>query len=176
MIILLCGPAGAGKTTIAGRLAERLDDAFIISSERFKRRAYERMFREIEGRLGRQRYLILDATFYREALRRRIMELMRRRGEEVLTVFLHCPLETCIMRNRERGMPIPERAVKILWREFERPEAPDIYIDTGSSSIMEAVEAILGRLKTIDGSGAIPEKSRIDASPRGDIEGGFQGE
>lgn len=66
MIILLCGPVGAEKTSIAERLAERLEDALIISSERFKRRVYEGMLREVERRLGKQRYLVLDATFYKE--------------------------------------------------------------------------------------------------------------
>lgn len=150
LIILLCGPVGAGKTSIAKRLVERLENSSIISSEQFRRRAYERMFREVERRLGRQRYLILDATFYKEAYRRRIMEL-NLKGEKVLTVFLYCPLEICLKRNRERGKPILERAVKIIWKEFERPENPDIYIDTSTSSIEEAVKTILCYLKSLEG-------------------------
>ncbi|MEM2892753.1 MAG: AAA family ATPase [Candidatus Bathyarchaeia archaeon] len=130
-------------------MAERLEDAMIIPSERFKGRVYERMFREAERRLGRQEYLILDATFYKEAYRRRMMEL-ESKGEKVVTILLDCPLEICLKRNRERERPIPERAVKIIWREFERPETPDIYIDTGTSSVEEAVKTILCRLKTSD--------------------------
>lgn len=151
MIILLCGPVGAGKTSIAERLAERLEDALIISSERFKRRVYERMLGEVERRLGRQRYLILDATFYKEAYRRRIMEL-ELKGERVITVLLECPLEICLERNRRRERAIPERAVRIIWREFERPETPDIRIDTGTLSVEEAVRTIICGLKPLERS------------------------
>jgi predicted kinase len=163
LIILLCGPIGAGKTSIAERLAEELEGSSVISSDRFRRRVYDRLVREAEVRLGRARYIILDATFYREAYRRRIMDLASR-GERVLTVFLDCPLEICLERNRRRGSPVPERAVKIIWREFERPEAPDIHIDTGNLSIDEAVRAILGRLKHLepDGGGPISPSGESD--------------
>lgn len=149
MIILLCGPVGAGKTSIAERLAERLEDALIISSERFKRRVYERMLGEVRRRLGRQRYLILDATFYKEAYRRSIKEL-ESKGERILTVLLECPLEICLERNRRREKAIPERAVRIIWREFERPETPDIRIDTSIFSVEEAVKTIICRLKPLE--------------------------
>jgi predicted kinase len=152
LIILLCGPIGAGKTSIAERLAEELEGSSVISSDRFRRRVYDRLIREAEMRLGKARYIILDATFYREAYRRRILDLASRR-ERVLTVFLDCPLETCLERNRRRSSPVPERAVKIIWREFERPEAPDIRIDTGTLSIDEAVRAILFRLKHLEPDG-----------------------
>ncbi|MBS7638727.1 hypothetical protein KEJ49_07625, partial [Candidatus Bathyarchaeota archaeon] len=108
-----------------------------------------RMLGEVERRMGRQRYLILDATFYKEAYRRKIKEL-ELKGERVLTVLLECPLEICLERNRRREKAIPERAVRIIWREFERPANPDIRIDTGTFGIEEAVQTIICSLKPLE--------------------------
>ena len=146
MIVVIFGPAGAGKTSIARRLMEALDDAHLISSDGFKRRVYDRMMREVEKRIGRQRYLVLDGTFYRKEWRERLRRLASD-VERVVTVFVDCTLETCLKRNREREKPIPEKAVSIIWRRFERPDEPDVHINTENAGTEEAVETILKELE-----------------------------
>lgn len=142
MLLVLFGPSGAGKTTIACRLMEVLDDAYVISSDNFRSRVYDRMLREVVGTLGRHEVLILDATFYRKKWREKLKELTS--GKDIImNVFLYCPLETCLRRNRVREDAIPEVAVRTIWREFEIPEDPDIYIDTEKLSVEEAVDKIL---------------------------------
>ncbi|MCD6263480.1 AAA family ATPase, partial [Candidatus Bathyarchaeota archaeon] len=69
MIILLFGPAGAGKTTIARRLAGKLEGSQVISSDQFRRKVYRRLMREVRRRKGEGRYLIVDGTFYRRRWR-----------------------------------------------------------------------------------------------------------
>ncbi len=145
MIVVIFGPAGAGKTSIARRLMEALDDAYLISSDGFKRRVYDRMMREVEKRIGRQAYLVLDGTFYKKEWRERLMGIASDM-ERVVTVFVDCPLETCLKRNREREKPIPEKAVSIIWRRFERPDEPDVHINTENTGTEEAVETILKEL------------------------------
>ncbi len=146
MLIVICGPAGAGKTSIAHRLAEKLEGAPIISSDRYRRKAYDRVMKEVESRLGDKVYMIVDATFYRRRWRERLMEVVRDR-QKVFTVLVDCSLETCLRRNSERDVPIPDKAVRIIWSEFERPVDHDIYINTDESSVEQAVEKILMRLK-----------------------------
>jgi adenylylsulfate kinase len=149
MIIILCGSAGAGKSSIAMRLAGELEDARVVSTDLFKRRVYERLFREVRNRFGRQKYLILDGTFYRKEYRDRIEEIASNE-EKVVTIFVECKLETCLKRNGERAEPIPERAVKSIWNQFERPERPDIYINSDEVDVDGVVEIILERLKSLE--------------------------
>lgn len=146
MIVVIFGPAGAGKTSIARRLMEALDDAYLISSDGFKRRVYDRMMREVERRIGRQVYLVLDGTFYRKEWRERLRGIASN-VEMVVTVFVDCTFETCLKRNREREKPIPEKAVSIIWKRFERPDEPDVHINTENAGTEEAVETILKELE-----------------------------
>ena len=145
MIVVIFGPAGAGKTSIARRLMESLDDAHLISSDGFKRRVYDRMMREVEKRIGRQVYLVLDGTFYRREWRERLKEIASD-WDRVVTVFVDCPLETCLKRNRMREQPIPEKAVSIIWKRFDRPDEPDVHINTENAGTEEAVKTILKEL------------------------------
>jgi adenylylsulfate kinase len=145
MIILLFGPPASGKTTIAKRLAEKLEDTYLLSSDQFRRSVYRQMMEEVKKRRGRQRYIIIDGTFYRKQWRDELREAAE--GEEILEVFLNCSLQTSLRRNRERSKPIPEAAVHIIWRSFERPENPDVEIDADMVSVEEAVRRILEAIK-----------------------------
>ena len=145
MIILLFGPPASGKTTIAKRLAEKLEDAYLLSSDQFRRSVYRQLMEDVKKRRGKQRYLIVDGTFYRKRWRDELRDAAE--GEDILEVFVNCSLETCLRRNSGRSKPIPEAVVHIIWRTFERPENPDLEIDTDSFSAEEAVQRILNVVK-----------------------------
>lgn len=146
MIILLCGGVGAGKSTLAQRLSKRLGDARVLSSDSFKRRVYERLLLELENSMNKQKYLILDATFYRKVYRDRVRETAMGR-DEVFTIYLKCPLEVCLERNRRRSGAVPENAIRIIHRLFEEPENPDLVVNTAEAGVEEALERVLENLK-----------------------------
>jgi tRNA uridine 5-carbamoylmethylation protein Kti12 len=148
MIVVLCGPPGAGKTSIARRLMDVMGDAHLVSSDRFRRRAYDRVMREVDERLGGHEHLLIDATFYRRAWRDRLRDVVGS-ADRVVTVFIDCSLETCLRRNREREAPIPEAVVRMIWREFERPADPDVYVLTDETSVEGAVEKIMAELERL---------------------------
>jgi len=150
MIILLFGPAGAGKTTIAWRLAGKLEESQVISSDQFRRKIYRRLMREVRRRKGEGRYLIVDGTFYRRRWREELREAVR--GEPILEVYIHCSLETCLRRNQERGSPVPERAIHIIWKEFEPPEKPDLKINTDLTTPEAAAQRILESIRFMEES------------------------
>jgi len=141
VIIVVFGPVASGKSTIAKMVAERLSGSRLISSDMFRRKTYSRLMREVERLRELHKYVVVDETFYKRKWRD---ELLRATGDTpVVWVYVCCSLETCLRRNRERGSPVPERAVHIIWNEFEPPETPDVKMDTDHLSPEEAAERVL---------------------------------
>jgi predicted kinase len=151
MIILFCGIPASGKTTIAELLASRLaalGRVRILTSDRLKPPVYRRMFQDLENERSELDFLILDATFYKKEWRDRVAELAA--GERVVTVYLHCPRETALQRNRGRRPNISERALHIVYHRLQTPNDPDLTIDTSRNAAPEAAELIFRYVRAHD--------------------------
>lgn len=138
MIVLLCGPPGVGKTTVATGVAERLADRGspirVVHSDDFARSTYERMYERVAGAGGDW---LLDGTFYEREWRERFRGL-----DELRVVYLTADLETCLERNREREDPISETGIHVIYRAFELPRA-DLTVDTDELAVVEAVTRVV---------------------------------
>lgn len=137
VILLVCGPPGAGKTAVAtrlrGRLTARGHEFRVLHSDGFARDTYERMYRRV---LGTDDDWIVDGTFYRREWRERFYDL-----GGVRIVYVTASLSTCLRRNRERDDAIDEQGVQVVYREFDRPSA-DLTVDTDETSAEEAATRI----------------------------------
>lgn len=137
MIVLLCGPPGAGKTTIATGVAERLDargaPVRLLHSDEFSTDTYGRMYEHVAERGGDW---LLDGTFYKREFRERFRGL-----DDVYLVRVTASLETCLRRNREREEPIGETGIHVIHREFDRPRA-DLTVDTDELPVEETVARV----------------------------------
>lgn len=140
MLIILCGPAGAGKTTISKELQERLADDGrdfgVIHSDDYSRNTYDQMYETVKDS---DENWILDGTFYKKEWRDMFSEF-----EDLKTIWVKADLETCVERNQMRNDPIEEKAVYIIWNAFEEPDA-DLIIESDNMSVGEAVDTILER-------------------------------
>ena len=157
MIILFFGPVASGKSTIARMVAERLPGSYVLTSDMFRRRTYSRLIREVARLKDTYRYLIVDGTFYKRRWREELRKAVR--GTPMLEAYVHCSLETCLRRNRERGSPVPERAVRIVWSEFEPPEMPDVEVDTDRLNAEQAALVVLSLVRAFSTLGGRSAKS-----------------
>jgi predicted kinase len=143
MIILFCGMPGCGKTTIAKLLAERLaglGPVQLLSSDDLKSPVYAKIFRALAPQRRSAPFVILDATFYKREWRRQVRALAG--NEDVMTVYIHCPIDVAVQRNRARQPRVAERVIHIMRRRMEPPAHPTVAIDTAATTPAEAAEKI----------------------------------
>lgn len=126
-LIVVCGPAGTGKSTVA-RLLQHRAGFDILNSDRmrkrlagipegahtpeaynqgiysadFSKRTYDAMLVEAESRLSEGGGVIVDATFRDPAERRRFLEMAARHGAPALFVECRAEVQEVLRRLRER--------------------------------------------------------------------------
>ncbi|QLK25895.1 ATP-binding protein [Natrinema zhouii] len=144
MIVVICGPPGAGKTTIATRVRRRLEErdrpVRLFHSDDFSSRTYEQLAEQVAAAPA-DGITIVDGTFYRREWQTGFRTL-----GDVRFVLVTASLETCLERNRERAEPIAEQGVHVVYREFEAPDA-DLEIDTDRCGPDEATGRVVAALE-----------------------------
>ncbi|KAM6329764.1 L-seryl-tRNA(Sec) kinase [Podargus strigoides] len=67
-------------------------------------------------------YLILDDNFYYQSMRYEVYQLARKYSLSFCQLFLECPLECCLQRNRLRSQPLPDQTIYLMARKIEMPD------------------------------------------------------
>uniref|UniRef100_A0A669PWB2 Phosphoseryl-tRNA kinase n=1 Tax=Phasianus colchicus TaxID=9054 RepID=A0A669PWB2_PHACC len=66
--------------------------------------------------------IVLDDNFYYRSMRYEVFQLAREYSLGFCQLFLECPLELCLQRNRLRGSPVPEGTICRMAQRVELPE------------------------------------------------------
>lgn len=156
MVIIFYGIPGCGKTTIAKKLtaslrnpesARRAATVKLFISDKLKPPVYQKFFQLFKENAGKADFLIFDATFYKRKWREKMKLLARRSQEKVITVYVRCDLKTALQRNRRRMPKIPEKAVHIIFHQFESPKKPDIIINSEKTTAEQAAQKIFAFIR-----------------------------
>jgi len=163
MALWITGLPGSGKSTIADALKASHPDFVVLRMDDLRKTVtpepdYSDSEREIVYRslvyfakklteLGHS--VIIDAT----GNMRRWRELARKLIPRYAEIYLKCPIAECMNREQQRqqshgapkdiykkgekGWPVPG-----VNAPYEEPLAPDIVIDTGQTTVSDAVELI----------------------------------
>lgn len=161
--IWITGLPGSGKSTVAGAFKKAHPGVIILRMDELRRvvtpdPTYSDSEREVVYRalvylakilteLGHD--VVIDAT----GNLRRWRELARDCISRYIEVYLRCPLEVCMGRERVRletheapkdiyekgakGWPVPGMVVP-----YEEPLNPDVVVDTDTTSLDDAIRAI----------------------------------
>jgi adenylylsulfate kinase len=165
LVIWITGLPGSGKSAIADAIHEarprfvilRMDDLrkIVTPQPTYSESEREIVYRSIVytarvlSSLGHD--VIIDAT----GNLRRWRDLAREISPLYAEVYLKCPIETC--RKREEARKDTRSAPKDIYQKgkegwpvpgmtapYEEPLNPEITIDTGESSVADALSSILG--------------------------------
>ncbi|NWQ63836.1 PSTK kinase, partial [Neopipo cinnamomea] len=74
------------------------------------------------GAPARPLCLLLDDNFYYQSMRYEVYQLARKYSLGFCQLFLDCPLECCLQRNRLRSDPVPEQTIHLMARKIEMPD------------------------------------------------------
>ncbi len=127
-LIVLCGPAGSGKSTFAGR---HFPSGAIVSSDRCRamladdernmavsREAFDLFHAIIDRRLRFRRLTVADSTALRKEARKILLEIGRRREVPVLLIVFDVTEDRCYLhdklRERRVGRAVIARQVRLL--------------------------------------------------------------
>ena len=163
VLIVFCGPSGAGKTTIARIVSEDLARNILTIHvqtdtirKMFVKPSYSKseshfvysVLYDIARKLLPQNYnVILDGTFLNNSYRERAINIARYFRKRYLIVGLKANLTTLIERNKSRPSEeyVPDRTVAGFWIKFQYP-MNGIIIDTDSHPPEECARIVLQRL------------------------------
>ncbi|NWR41366.1 PSTK kinase, partial [Regulus satrapa] len=74
------------------------------------------------GAASRPLLLLLDDNFYYQSMRYEVYQLARKYSLGFCQLFLECPVECCLQRNRLRRDPVPEQTIQQMARKIEMPD------------------------------------------------------
>lgn len=120
-LLVLCGPAGSGKSTFA---AQRFIATVIVSSDHCRamicddennqqvnRDTFDLFHYIIQKRLFLGRFTVADSTALQPAARRKLRELSRRSGYLGCLLIFNIPPEVCLERNERRHRLVEESVI-----------------------------------------------------------------
>lgn len=128
-LLVLCGPAGSGKSTFAQSLVNHntqkgLRATSIVSSDQCRalvsddasnqqanRDAFDLFHYIIHKRMFQGRFTIADSTALQAEARHRMLGLARHHGYHTCIIVLNIPAETCIRQDLGRARVVGEQVI-----------------------------------------------------------------
>ncbi len=129
-LVVLCGPAGSGKSTFARR---RFRETVIVSSDRCRAavaddegnirvspEAFELFYFIIELRLRHRRLTVADSTALRREARRELLNLARRHHVPTVLIVFDVSEERAQTRNAgRRGRRVGRPVIREQWERLQ---------------------------------------------------------
>jgi predicted kinase len=128
-LLVLCGPAGSGKSTFAQRLVAKhrhkgFQTTMIVSSDacralicddeanqQVNRDTFDLFYYIIGKRMYQDRFTIADSTALLPDARHRLLDLAQRHHYSKYLLILNVSFETCMLRDQQRKRKVGEEVI-----------------------------------------------------------------
>ncbi len=128
-LVVLCGPAGSGKSTFAHR---HFPDTSVVSSDRCRAmigddeanirvsgEAFELFHQIIELRLRHRHLTVADSTAVRPEARETLRHIARRYAAPTVAILFDAAEATCLHRDEGRARRVGQAVIHRQWKAFQ---------------------------------------------------------
>jgi len=162
MIVIVFGLPGTGKSYFAERLAARIEAKY-INSDRVRKKTfahrtyyeneklfvYDEMLAELRQAIEKNKALVLDATFYKDAIRERFI---KEAGNN--TLFIEVKADEPVIKERLKQRRADSEAdfevYQNIQAQFEPMKEPHLTLYSSNDNIGEMMNSALSYLKLTD--------------------------
>jgi predicted kinase len=173
MIVVILGLPGAGKSYLAEKVAKEYD-ALYLNSDKIKKgnppvidyqdlaknQGYEEMFLFLNEALAEEKNVVLDATFYKKALRNKILKLADQKGVSVY--FIEVVASTRVTHERiMKQRKYSDEDLKIYQKvkeQFDPLEVHHLSLRSDRLSITEMLRQVKEFIPAKEGITEAPNK------------------
>ncbi len=128
ILIIMVGPPGSGKTTIAESICDKFDNFVIISPDKIREEVtgdisnqtqndvvFGRVYGQLRTNLENGKNVIYDATNCRSTYRYKIIDVCKDYAYTIICIMSTTPISECIRRNDERSRIVPEDVIEKMY-------------------------------------------------------------
>ena len=166
-VVWLTGPSGAGKTTLAEALKERLEgmglrveilDGDEIRKELYPDIGFSREAREMHNRVVIHMAKLLSRNDVVAVVSlispfKRVREKARKEIGRFIEVYLRCPLEVRMERDPKglyaKAIKGEIKGLTGYDGVYEEPENPEVIVDSDRMGIDEEIEAVIKKAREL---------------------------
>jgi predicted kinase len=85
--------------------------------------AYDNCFKDLMRSLKKRESVVWDATNTTRKIRRRLVDVARQNGIEVVMIHFDLPLDIILERNKNRDRVVPEDVVVKYYQQIQSPKS-----------------------------------------------------
>lgn len=162
MVVIVFGLPGTGKSYLASRLAARMG-ADYVNSDRIRKKmyvnrtysskeklfVYDEMLDQMEQAVKQKKPVILDATFYQDAIRNKFLKAA---GNNIS--FIEVKADESVIKERLKQKRVNSEAdfnvYKIIQSQFEPMKEPHLILHSTDDNITDMLNEAITYLRVTD--------------------------